>query len=58
MATRDMNEIITEGTAASGRIAVAEAIRYNQPLIVWRDGQIVEIPPEELKKIQAEEVPK
>lgn len=39
---------------AAAERAMEEHLRYNLPLHVWRDGKVVEIPPEELRKQLAE----
>lgn len=50
----DVDQICQDGTqidAAVERAAREARLRHKQmgvPLVVWRDGQVVEIPPEEI----------
>ena len=45
---KQLLDLIAIGVSASVVTAWEQARRYNTPLIVWEDGKIVEIPPEEL----------
>jgi hypothetical protein len=51
---KDISKIFQEGTPidnailAAGRNAIREHKQKGQPLVVWRDGKTVLIPPEEL----------
>lgn len=38
---------IVQGTIASGRIAVERARQTGTPLVVWRDGRVQEIWPDD-----------
>lgn len=39
---------VTEGVRQAGRDARLRHKQLGVPIVVWRDGQIVEIPPEEI----------
>ena len=49
---RDIKAIFEDGTAIDAALALAalaarrEAQAYGQPLIVWQDGRVVELPPD------------
>jgi hypothetical protein len=51
---RDIGAIFAEGSAIDAALAEAavaarrEALAWGQPLIVWQDGRVVEVPPEDL----------
>ena len=51
---KDISRIISEGTlidkaiVLAARNAILEHIQKGQPLVIWRDGKTVLIPPEEL----------
>jgi hypothetical protein len=51
---RDISRIISEGTPidnaiiAAAKRAIIEHKQKGQPLVVWRDGKTVLIPPDEL----------
>jgi hypothetical protein len=51
---KDISRIFREGTlideaiAKAGREAVLQHKQKGLPLVIWRDGQIVLVPPEEL----------
>ena len=51
---KDISKIFREGTLideairAAGREAIIQLKQKGQPLVVWRDGKTVLIPPEEL----------
>lgn len=42
-----MHQQIILGTTASGTVAIERARRAGTPLVVWRDGKIKEIPPDD-----------
>jgi hypothetical protein len=44
-------ERLTAGLLKAQRNAVEKSIATNTPLVVWRDGKVVKIPPEELGAI-------
>lgn len=50
----DFEKQVTAALKLSAQLAREEAIRYGTSLIVYRNNQLVEIPPEELKKQLAE----
>ena len=45
-----LRDRMSQGIAAAALRAMEDARRDNVPLIVWRDGKIVAIPPDELPK--------
>lgn len=53
--SRDIESIIRDGTAIDRAIVAARrrVIRRHQqlgvPLVIWRDGQVVEVPPESVE---------
>ncbi len=53
--SRDIGSIIREGTAIDRAIVLAQrrVIRRHRqlgvPLVLWRDGQVVEVPPESVE---------
>ncbi len=47
----DINKIITIGIAASAATAIEDAQRHHVPLVVWRNGGIVEVTPSESKPL-------
>jgi len=52
---RDIESIIRDGTAIDRAIVAARRrviLRHRQlgmPLVIWRDGQVVEVPPESVE---------
>lgn len=53
--SRDIGEIIRDGTAIDRAMVKAHRrviLRHRQlglPLVIWRDGQVVEVPPESVE---------
>jgi hypothetical protein len=53
--TRDIESIIRDGSAIDRAIVAAHrrVIRLHRqlgvPLVIWRDGQVVEVPPESIE---------
>lgn len=41
-------DLIARGITASAASAVEQARRWHVPLVVWRDGKIIELAPESL----------
>ena len=52
--TSETRDPISMGIDAGIENAIADAERRHAPLIIWRDGNIVEISPAELRKIRNE----
>ncbi|MGH7362001.1 MAG: hypothetical protein ACREJI_10370 [Candidatus Methylomirabilales bacterium] len=53
--TKDIGRIFAEGTLIDAALAEAarEALRRHKraghPIVVWRDGKVVRVPPEDIK---------
>ena len=47
----DHPELITEAIRKGAREAMKQYIAADQPMVSWKDGKIVKIPPHELKKM-------
>jgi hypothetical protein len=47
----EQNDLITEAIRKGGREAMKQYILAGQPMVSWKDGEIVKIPPEDLQKM-------
>jgi hypothetical protein len=51
----DTTDLIAQGIDASVEAAIAEARQHQAPLLLWREGKIIEVSPSELQKIRNEQ---
>ncbi len=47
--------VVLKAFKAGVEAALAEHKRHDQSVVVWRDGKVVEVPPEEIPYFQEEE---
>jgi hypothetical protein len=50
--------LLLQGIEASIETAITEAVRNHAPLIIWRDGKVVEVSPEEFRNILTKTKPR